>query len=132
MCPSTQKLCTYCSRINFDFFTKGRDNQQTQVISWSTLDLERCQICQLIYHCVSHGQGLHQHFKGGLRGVYTGEELQLYLNEEGNDRRLDYSIRQCQKRPDTHSDQEYQVSTHLDIDELKSWLRHCKNHRCLP
>lgn len=136
MSSSTDKLCPQCTEINFNFFTKSlqkdQDDPKIPDISWNTPLSEHCQFCQLLLHCMRNSQDIHPHLQRTLRGIYTGDELQLYVDDKETSRRLDYSIRYCEPKSCSYPNEEPQNSTYFDINELKFWLNRCKSHRCLP
>src|SRR5271170_7379076 len=79
-----------------------------------------------------NSQGIQEPLQGTLRGIYTGHELQLYVDDKEISRKLDYSIRHCESKSWSCPNEEPQNSTYFDIDELKFWLNQCNSHECLP
>jgi hypothetical protein len=136
MSSSTDAFCPQCAKINFDFFTKGwqndQDNRKLPDISWTTFSPERCQFCRLLRHCLESSGDIYQPLQGVLRGVYAGHELQLYMDFRGTSRRLDYSIRNCKPTTSSCLNEGPQDSKSFDVNELKLWLQHCEIHECLP
>ncbi len=92
-------LCQPCTKIGSKFIAKpgdinSHDNAVTE-ITWNTLLPDQCNFCQLICHCIRSSGDVPQPFCGRVRGVFEGQELQLYLHEDNGSRKLDYSILRC-------------------------------------
>jgi len=135
MSPPAAPLCSQCAEIDFDFFTnapqKDEDLETVPSISWSSLFPEQCQFCQLLAHCLLNS-GEKTSPQATLRGVYTNNEFQLYIDDEGTRRRLDYSIRSFEPSLSGCSDEGPHNSNSFDVEELRQWLELCDAHKCLP
>jgi Heterokaryon incompatibility protein (HET) len=130
-------FCLQCIKLDFDFFTKDcndhQDKRTTQEISWTPfIPEENCQFCQLLAHCIGSTETIHQPLQGSLRGVYTGHELQLQIDDEEYSRKLSFSIRLSSPLSTTGLKEVTQVSLSFDVNELRLWLEQCKKHKCLP
>ena len=129
-------LCQQCSNVDFDFFfdahRRNRQKEASRYILWKTLRGEECNFCQLLVHCLNQEQDANYQWQGSLRGVYTGNELQLYTQDDGCSEKLSYSIRRCTSKflPSQHDGP--QSPAKFNVGELRFWLTQCDLHQCLP
>jgi hypothetical protein len=134
MPSSKDRFCPQCAKINFNFFTKSlqkdQDDPKIPEISWNTLLPEHCQFRQLLLHRMCNSQDIHPHSQDTLCGIYTGHELQLYVDDKEASRRSNYSIRHCESKSCSCPNEEPQNSTYFDINELTFFQRF--NEEVLP
>ena len=134
MSSQATSLCSKCNTIHFDFFTNDVQNLQDPLpdVSWTRLSPDNCQFCQLLHHCIYPGGPPYHPWRGTLRGVYAGHELQLHTDDGKSTRSLDHSIRHCRSPVLQFTEEDPQTSASFDVDELKHWLKECKQHKCFP
>jgi hypothetical protein len=132
MAQPPAEFCPQCSRVNFNFIAKTRRrnsiDQLTPDVVWESLFPDYCKFCQLLSHSLQY----HPEVSSPLHGFYCGQELQLYVDEEGTTKMLDYSIRPCSGPASIGYSELAKESARFDHTEMKAWFEGCERHKCLP
>jgi Heterokaryon incompatibility protein (HET) len=132
----TGQLCQRCAAVDFSLMERGdpRNNiyEKRFEIFWHTLFPEHCDFCQLVNHCINHDQRTPSQLLSNIRGVYYGNELQIYIEEGDALKSLDYAIRWCEGDTAIGFSQMPQEPSRFNPTELKAWLKECDRHQCLP
>jgi hypothetical protein len=123
----SNQLCRDCRQIVETFENNPPEQGIHLEATLSPSASATCLFCPLVQHCLNKGIGLESPPRGSFRGLYNGQEFQLYVESK----RLEYSIRRCQpNRP--RSRHFHLLSEGFNVAELNTWLLLCNQHLCLP
>ena len=126
---TNKHLCNRCSQIDVRFLARIHQDQEFGTgITSDQSHSASCRFCSLIDHCLKKSAGVTFPVRGKLRGHVVGQELQFSIDN----RRLDYSIQPCEDIPRSRTDCLTHFAEGFSPTELKKWLRHCDEHKCLP